>query len=51
MCNTNNSRWNSIKKVGCKTLELVKQYVDEVVTVTEDEIATAITIPLWKKVK
>lgn len=32
----------AVKKVGCKTLELVKQYVDEVVTVSEAEIADAI---------
>lgn len=32
----------AVKKVGCKTLELVKKYVDEVVTVSEAEIADAI---------
>ena len=38
----------AVKKVGCKTLELVKQYVDEVVTVTEDEIARAILFLMEK---
>ena len=32
----------AVKKVGCKTLELVKKYVDEVITVSEAEIAEAI---------
>lgn len=38
----------AVRKVGCKTLELVKQYVDEVVTVTEEEIVQAIFYLLEK---
>jgi len=32
----------AVKRVGERTLEVVKRYVDEVVTVSEDEIASAI---------
>ena len=38
----------AVKKVGCKTLELVKQYVDEVITVSEAEIAEAILFLMEK---
>ncbi|WP_291259220.1 threonine ammonia-lyase [Fusobacterium sp.] len=38
----------AVKKVGCKTLELVKKYVDEVVTVSEAEIAEAILFLMEK---
>lgn len=38
----------AVKKVGCKTLDLVKKYVDEVITVTEDEIAKAILFLMEK---
>lgn len=38
----------AVRKVGCKTLELVKKYVDEVVTVTEEEIVQAIFYLLEK---
>lgn len=38
----------AVKKVGCKTLELVRKYVDEVITVSEDEIARAILFLMEK---
>lgn len=38
----------AVRKVGCKTLELVKEYVDEVITVTEDEIVQSIFYLLEK---
>lgn len=38
----------AVRKVGCKTLELVKKYVDEVVTVSEAEIADAILFLMEK---
>ncbi|AVQ16639.1 threonine ammonia-lyase [Fusobacterium gonidiaformans 3-1-5R] len=38
----------AVRKVGYKTLELVKKYVDEVVTVTEDEIVQGIFYLLEK---
>lgn len=38
----------AVRRVGCKTLELVKQYVDEVVTVSEEEIVQAIFYLLEK---
>ncbi|WP_410208814.1 threonine ammonia-lyase [Fusobacterium sp.] len=38
----------AVRKVGCKTLELAKKYVDKVVTVSEQEIANAILFLLEK---
>lgn len=38
----------AVRKVGCKTLSLVKEYVDEVVTVSEIEIADAILFLMEK---
>lgn len=38
----------AVKKVGAKTLELVKKYVDDVVTVTESELAEAILFLMEK---
>ena len=38
----------AVRKVGCKTLELAKKYVDEVITVTESEIANAVLFLLEK---
>ena len=38
----------AVKKVGCKTLELVKKYVDQVITVSEAEIADAILFLMEK---
>lgn len=38
----------AVRKVGCKTLELVKKYVDEVVTVSDEEIVQAIFYLLEK---
>lgn len=38
----------AVKKVGIKTLELVKKYVDDVVTVTESELAEAILFLMEK---
>jgi threonine dehydratase len=32
----------AVKRAGARTLEMVRRYVDEIVTVTEDEIASAI---------
>ncbi|MCL2745685.1 MAG: threonine ammonia-lyase [Coriobacteriia bacterium] len=39
----------AVKTPGSKTLELVKEYVDEVVTVSEDEIAAAILALMEKE--
>ena len=39
----------AVKTPGKKTLSLVKEYVDEIVTVTEDEIATAILTLMEKQ--
>lgn len=39
----------AVKKPGHKTLELIKEYVDEVVTVSEDEIAAAILALMEKE--
>lgn len=38
----------AVRKVGCKTLELAKKYVDEVVTVSDQEIADAILFLMEK---
>lgn len=38
----------AVKKVGCKTLELAKKYVDEIVTVSDEEIANAILFLMEK---
>ena len=38
----------AVRKEGCKTLELAKKYVDEVITVTESEIANAVLFLLEK---
>ena len=39
----------AVKHPGDLTYELVKEYVDEIVTVTEDEISTAILALLEKQ--
>ncbi|QNM14395.1 MULTISPECIES: threonine ammonia-lyase [Fusobacterium] len=47
-CGTTIADGIAVRKVGCKTLELAKKYVDEVVTVTEQEIADAILFLMEK---
>ena len=39
----------AVKKPGDRTFEAIKQYVDEIVTVTDDEIAAAILILMEKQ--
>lgn len=38
----------AVRKAGCKTYEVIKECVDEIVTVTEDEIAKAILFLMEK---
>lgn len=38
----------AVRKVGCKTLELAKKYVDEIITVSEEEIANSILFLMEK---